>query len=276
MEFYQLSDGHTIPKIGFGTHPMRGQQAVEVMESALQKGYRLIDSAFNYDNEGSVGRAIRNTDVLRDEITVTSKLPGRYHAYDLATQAIEESLYRLDLDHIDLYLIHWPNPLENLYVEAWQAMIDAQERGLIRSIGVSNFLPEHLKRLEEETGVLPVVNQIELNPYFNQAEQRSVDTKKGIITQAWSPLGCASSVLEEPILLEIAHAHHRTVAQIILRWMVQSDILPIPKSSHSKRQATNLDVFSFELTPEEIALVDQLHRPTGRREGMHPSLHQEF
>ncbi|MDN6244349.1 MAG: aldo/keto reductase, partial [Tetragenococcus koreensis] len=186
-EFYELSDGFNIPKLGFGTYKLKGTYGTRVIEQALQVGYRLLDTAVNYENEGTVGRAIKNSSVPRDQITVTSKLPGRHHSYQEALAAIEESVACLDLDYIDLYLIHWPNPKQEKYVEAWQALIDAQKSGLVRSIGVSNFLPEHIEHLEKETGVLPVINQVELHPEFNQQAQREFDASKEIITQAWSP-----------------------------------------------------------------------------------------
>jgi len=187
MEHYILADGFKIPKVGFGTSGFKGLDGTRRIEMALNNGYRLIDSAYNYENEGAVGKAIRNSGISRDQITVTSKLPGRHHGYDDALAAIEESVLRTGLDYLDLYLIHWPNPQEDKYVEAWQALVDAQKAGLVRSIGVSNFLPEYIERLEAETGVLPVINQVELHPYFNQAEQRKFDASKGIITQAWGP-----------------------------------------------------------------------------------------
>ena len=165
MEEYILSDGFKIPKIGLGTYQLKGSDGSRRIETALKAGYRLLDSAFNYENEGAVGRAIRNSGVSRDEITFASKLPGRHHEYEAARETIQESLMRSGLEYMDLYLIHWPNPIEDKYVEAWQALVDAQKAGLIRSIGVSNFLPEHIDRLEKETGVLPVINQIELHPY---------------------------------------------------------------------------------------------------------------
>ena len=204
MEEYILSDGFKIPKVGLGTYQLKGIDGSRRIETALKAGYRLLDSAFNYENEGSVGAAIRNSGVPRDQITFASKLPGRHHEYDAARETIQESLLRSGLDYIDLYLIHWPNPIEDKYVGAWQALVDAQKAGLVRSIGVSNFLPEHIDRLEKETCVLPVINQIELHPYFNQEEQRSYDASKGILTQAWSPLGRQNKSTDEKSIVEIA------------------------------------------------------------------------
>lgn len=276
MEHYILSDGFKVPKIGFGTDKMKGADGVRRMEMALNNGYRLLDTAFNYENEGTVGRAIRNSSVPRDRITIASKLPGRHHAYQAALDTIEESVLRTGLDYIDLYLIHWPNPKQEKYLEAWQALIDAQKTGIVRSIGVSNFLPEHIDRLEKETGVLPVINQIELHPYFNQAEQRAYNASKGIVTQAWSPLGRDNASTKEDIILEIADKYGKSPAQVVLRWDVQQNILPIPKSTHAGRQAENLAVFDFELTTDEIEKINRISRPDGRNKGQNPAEYEEF
>lgn len=276
MEEFILSDGFKIPKVGFGTYTLKGLNAARKLETALNAGYRLLDSAFNYENEGTVGRAIRNSGVPRDQITFASKLPGRHHAYEAAKETIQESLLRSGLEYIDLYLIHWPNPIEDKYVEAWQALVDAQKAGLVRSIGVSNFLPEHIERLEKETGVLPVINQIELHPYFNQEKQRAFDASKGIITQAWSPLGRNNQSIADDVITKIAEKHGKTPAQIVLRWDVQMGVLPIPKSSHAGRQAENIDIFDFELTDEEMNMINQMTREDGRNKGQDPAEYQEF
>lgn len=258
MDHYILTDGFKIPKIGFGTDKLIGSNGIRIIETALNTGYRLLDSAVNYENEGTVGRAIKNSGVPRDQITFTSKLPERHHQYDEALETIEESILSSGLDYIDLYLIHWPNPAEDKYVEAWQALIDAQKLGLIRSIGVSNFSPEHIDRLEKETGTLPVINQIQLHPYLNQKGQREYNTSKGIITQAWSPIGRGVSPLDDEVITGIATTCGKTPAQVILRWEVQLGILPIPMSSHAGRQAENLDIFDFELTAEEMIIMNAI------------------
>lgn len=276
METYQLRDGLIIPKVGFGTYKLNGLSGVNTMVQALSNGYRLLDSAFNYENEGAVGEAIRRSEVPRSEIIVTSKLPGRHQTHDAAIQTIQESLLRAGLDYYDLYLIHWPNPLEDHYVEAWQALIEAQKFGLIRSIGVCNFLPEHLDRLEKETGVLPVINQVELHPHFNQAEQRAYDQSKGILTQDWSPLGRASEILNNPVISEIAEKYGKNVGQTILRWEVQLGTAPIPKASSKARQLGNLDIFDFELSEAEMEKINQLSKPDGRLKNQDPSTYQEF
>ena len=169
-----LNDGTTLPVIGLGTYGLNGNDGANAITNAIDIGYRLIDTAYNYENEGTVGEAVRRSSVPREELRITSKLPGRYQTSDKAMPTIQESLYRANLDYYDLYLIHWPNPIQDHYVEAWQALIDAKQRGLIRSIGVCNFLPEHIERLEKETGVKPSINQIELHPYFNQAHSKKV------------------------------------------------------------------------------------------------------
>lgn len=179
-----LGDGMEVPAIGFGTYGLYGNRGVQAIDSAIDIGYRLIDSAYNYENEGTVGKAIERSNIPREELLVTSKLPGRYHEYEKAVPAIQESLYRANLDYYDLYLIHWPNPIQDVYIEAWQALIEAQKWGLVRSIGVCNFLPEHIERLEKETGVKPSINQIELHPYFNQAAQRKWHAEHNVQTQS--------------------------------------------------------------------------------------------
>lgn len=276
MEHYLLSDGFKVPKVGFGTDKMKGAQGARRIEMALNNGYRLLDTAFNYENEGTVGCAIRNSSVPRDQITIASKLPGRHHAYRAALDTIEESVLRTGLDYIDLYLIHWPNPNQELYLEAWQALIDAQKTGLVRSIGVSNFLPEHIDRLEKETGVLPVINQIELHPYFNQAEQRAYNASKNIVTQAWSPLGRDNASTKEDAILEIAEKYGKSPAQVVLRWDIEQNVLPIPKSTNAARQAENLAIFDFELTTDEIDRINQITKPDGRNKGQDPAVYEEF
>jgi diketogulonate reductase-like aldo/keto reductase len=239
-------------------------------------GYRLLDSAVRYENEGAVGAAICRSTVPRDELVVTSKLPGAAHQYEDAIAAIEESVYRTGLEYIDLYLIHWPNPSADLYVEAWTALIDAQQRGLVRAIGVCNFLPEHLDRLVEETRVTPAVNQIEMHPYFPQIEQRAYNERAGILTQAWSPLGLGNEMMSDPVIVRIAADHEVTNAQAILRWQVQSGAIPLPKAASSVRQLENLDIFGFVLTEDEMAAITALGRTKGRTFGQDPALHEEY
>lgn len=273
---FVLNDGNLMPKVGFGTYKLNGEQGADAIVSALRLGYRLLDSAFNYENEGAVGRAVALAGIPRNELFVVSKLPGRHHRFDEALAALQESLYRTGLDRLDLYLIHWPNPLEDRYAEAWRALIRARELGLVRSIGVSNFLPEHIERLEKETGVLPAVNQIELHPYFSQEPMRRFCAEKGIAVQAWSPLGRGNASLREPVVAEIARKHGRTATQVILRWELELGVGVIPKASSPTHQEENLALFDFELSREEVAAISALTRADGRSRDRDPAVHQEF
>jgi diketogulonate reductase-like aldo/keto reductase len=276
IPFIKLKDGLNLPVMGYGTVFLKGSDAVASFESAISNGYRLLDSAYNYENEGTLGEAIRKSQVSREELLVTSKLPGRYHVYGEALKAIEESLYRAQLNHFDLYLIHWPNPKEGKFVEAWQALIEAKKRGLVRSIGVSNFLPEHIEQLEKETGELPVINQIEMHPFYNQAEQRKWHEERGIVTEAWSPLFRGRGVLSEPAIMELAEKYGQTPAQIVLRWHYQHGAVSIPRSEHPDRQRENLSIFDFELSKEDMGKMDALSRPDGRIDDQDPAVYQEF
>lgn len=271
-----LNDDTSLPHIGFGTFRLNGAAGVEVIADAIRRGYRLLDSAVNYENEGAVGEAIRKAGLDRSELRVTSKLPGRHHHFAEALTTIEESLYRAGLDYYDLYLIHWPNPRQGLYVEAWQGLIEARKRGLVRSIGVSNFLPVHLETIMNQTGVTPSVNQVELHPYFPQAEQRAFDKVHGIVTEAWSPLGRANHLLQEPLLGEIARRHGKSVGQIILRWHIELGAVPLPKASSAERQTENLDVFGFTLTRDDMASIATLARADGRTFDQDPARYEEF
>ncbi|WP_426567593.1 aldo/keto reductase [Streptomyces canus] len=268
-----LNDGTRLPAAGLGTWPMDDAQAEEAVAGALGLGYRLIDTATNYRNETGVGRGVARAGVPREEIVVTTKLPGRHHGYEETLASFEESRRRLGLEYVDLYLIHWPLPRVGRYVDSWRAMIKLREDGLIRSIGVSNFTAEHIDRLEKETGVLPSVNQIELHPLLPQDELRAYHEAKGIVTESWSPLGRGSALLRDPALVTVAEAHGVTPAQAVLRWHVQLGAVPIPKSSDPERQRANLDVFGFELGPEEMTAIGDHER---RRLGGDPETHEEF
>lgn len=274
MQYFTLNDGNRIPKLGFGTYKLNGAHGVTAVKNALLNGYRLIDSAVNYDNEGAVGRAIADSSVPRDQIFVTSKLPGRYHAYHQAIQQIQESLYRMGLDYFDLYLIHWPNPKEGKYVEAWQALIDAQKFGLIRSIGVSNFEPEFIQRLIKETGVTPAVNQIELHPYCSNGTNRVFDDDHQIITEAWSPLQRGGKAMKEPLVKKIAKKYGKSPAQVILRWETQINVIPIPKATSFAHQLSNLNIFDFKLTGNEVEELIALDEKGSRK--FDPHVHEEF
>lgn len=273
---YELHDGYKIPAVGFGTVYMNGHKGAEELSSAIKNGYRLIDTAIRYDNEGTVGEGIRLSGVDRDELFVTSKLRGGLYDYDKALASIEESLFRTGLDYLDLFLLHWPNPKQDKYVEAWQALIEAQKNGLVRSIGVSNFEPAHINRLIEETGVKPVVNQIELHPYFNQAELRAFNEKNNIITEAWSPLSRARTVIYDDTLNNMAEEKNKEIGQIILRWHYQHGVIPIPKASSAEHQLANLSIFDFELTEQEMDNIDALTKEDGRIDNQNPNEYEEF
>ena len=268
--------GFALPAIGLGTYSLDGNAGTEAIIAAIGLGYRLLDSAFNYENEGAVGAAVRRCGLARDELVVTSKLPGRHHRFDDAITTIEESVLRTGLDYLDIYLIHWPNPLEDHYVDAWRALIESRDRGLIRSIGVSNFLPEHIERLRVETGELPALNQIELHPYFPQSEQVAYHRANGIITESWSPLGRGTDLLANPVIAAVAAEHDLTPAQAILAWHVRIGALPIPKSRSVERQRENLDVFDVALTDENMERIGSLARRDGRVANQDPAVYQEF
>ncbi|WP_273851951.1 aldo/keto reductase [Guptibacillus spartinae] len=271
-----LNDGLTLPAIGFGTYKLNGNNGATGITSAIDVGYRLIDTAYNYENEGTVGEAIRRSTIPRNELRVTSKLPGRYQEYDKAVTAIQESLYRANLDYYDLYLIHWPNPKQGHFVEAWQALIDAKKWGLIRSIGVCNFLPEHLEQLENETSVKPSINQIELHPFFNQEEQRRYHERNNIQTESWSPLARVNDILENETIAQIAKQHNKSASQVILRWHYQLGSIPIPKSASPERQRENLSIFDFHLNETEMGMMAELTRPNGRINDQDPATYEEF
>ncbi|MEU7923817.1 aldo/keto reductase [Micromonospora sp. NPDC049801] len=270
------ADGTTLPAIGLGTYQLNGSAGVDAIGHAIRAGYRLLDSAVNYENEGAVGRAARDAGDVRDELIVTSKLPGRHHGHDAALAAIEESVFRTGLDRIDLYLIHWPNPKADRYVQAWRALIEARERGLVRHIGLSNFLPEHIDRLVAETGVAPVVNQIEVHPYFPQQEALDYHREQGILVQGWSPLGHGNDLRQHPVIAEIAAAHGVSTAQTILAWHVARQVIPLPKAASPQRQIENLDVFDVTLTTDQVEAITALGRPDGRLSDQDPAVYEEF
>lgn len=278
MSYFTLNDGKQLPVIGLGTVHIQGATGLESILTALDTGYRLIDTSTNYHNEGMVGAAIRRTPISRHEILVTSKLPGLAHQYDMAIKLIQESLYRTGLDYFDIYLIHWPLPKRDLYVEAWQALIDAQKFGLIRSIGVSNFTREHLNRIIAETGVTPAINQIERHPYFNNLETVRANNELGILTQAWSPFGRDKlNVLEDPVIKEIALKYDKEPSQIVIRWNLQQNVQPIVKAASAKHQLVNLDVLDFELQVADMEKINALDRgEAGRIAGQNPDVYEEF
>lgn len=273
---YTLNDGQTMPVTGFGTYPLRDQDGVTAIVHALEAGYRLLDTAVNYGNEEEVGEAVRRSALAREDVQVTTKIPGRHHEYDEAIGSVEESLRRLRFDYLDLVLIHWPNPSVGKFVEAWRALVELRKRGLVRSIGVSNFTEQHLHAVIEDTGVTPAVNQIELHPYLPQQEMLRVHADLGIQTESWSPLGKRSAPFAEPPVAEPAERYGVTPAQVILRWQLQRKSLPLPKSATPQRQRQNLDLFGFELTDAEVGAITALARPDGRLFGGDPDTHEEM
>ncbi|ADP80077.1 aldo/keto reductase [Pseudofrankia inefficax] len=257
-----MNDGRALPVLGLGTYRTDDAAAADAVRAGLAAGYRLIDTAASYYNEAGVGQGIVTSDVPRDEILVTTKLMGVDHGYEPALRAFDESRKRLGLEYVDLYLIHWPLPRLDRYVESWRALLRLRDDGLVRSVGVSNFNPAHVERLLAETGVAPAVNQVEMHPYFAQEPVRAYNAAHGIVTQAWQPLARKTALLAEPALAEIATSHGVSPAQVVLRWHLQRDVVPIPKSATPSRQRENLDVFGFTLTDAELAaLVD---RPQAR------------
>jgi 2,5-diketo-D-gluconate reductase A len=263
----ELRDGARIPQLGFGVFLVPPAETEQAVSLALEAGYRHIDTAAQYANEAGVGQAIRACAIPRSEVFVTTKCPNPDHGYERARAACESSLERLDLGPIDLYLIHWPVPSRDLYVETWRAFIDLQAEGLVRSIGVSNFQPAHLERLIAETGVTPVVNQVELHPRLQQRALRRLHAQLGIATEAWSPLA-RGELLDDQVVVAIAQRHGRTPAQTLIRWHLQIGNIVIPKSVTPERIVENFDVFGFELTAHEIDAIDALDR--GERIGPDP------
>ncbi len=262
-----LNDGTSIPQVGFGVFQVPADETERAVTAALEAGYRHIDTAAIYGNEEGVGRAIAASGLARGDLYVTTKLWNADQGADRAPGALRRSLERLGLDHVDLYLIHWPVPSADRYVETWGALQELREQGLTRSVGVSNFTPEHLERAIAETGAVPAVNQIEAHPRLAQEELRAEHARRGIATEAYSPLAQAE-VLDDPTLGAIAEAHGVTPAQVVLRWHVQLGSVVIPKSVTPERIAANLDLFGFALSDEEVARITGLS--TGERVGGDP------
>lgn len=264
----ELNDGNSIPQVGFGVFQVPPGETRQAVERALEAGYRSIDTATAYGNEGEVGEAIAASGIPREDLYITTKLWNSEHGQDRARRAFETSLELLGLDRLDLYLIHWPVPQRDLYVESWRTMEELSNEGKVSSIGVSNFRVADLERLRSESETVPAINQIELHPLLNQGELRDYHQRHGIVTEAWSPLAKAS-VLEHPALVEIAAAHGRTAAQVVLRWHLQLGNVVIPKTVTPSRMAENLDLFGFELNEEQIAAINDLE--DGTRTGPDPN-----
>jgi len=254
-----LSDGAVMPQLGLGVWQTPADETADVVRDALAAGYRSVDTASIYRNEEGVGRALEG----RDDVFLTTKLWNEDQGYDAALRAFDASLERLGRNSVDLYLIHWPAPKRDLYVDSWRALIRLKEEGRARSIGVSNFLPEHIERLIAETGEKPVLNQIELHPHFQQREARTFHAFHDVATESWSPLG-RGRLLDDPTLVGIAERYGKTVAQVILRWHIECKLIVIPKSVRPERLRENLDVFDFRLDEEDLAAIAALDKAEGR------------
>ncbi|MDF0512838.1 aldo/keto reductase [Agromyces sp. H3Y2-19a] len=262
-----LADGHAIPQLGYGLYKVPAHDAAQLAGVAIATGYRHLDTAAFYENEQGVGAAVRAAEVPRDELFVTSKVWKDDNGYDEALRAFDASMGRLGLDRLDLFLIHWPVPSTDRYVDTWRALVRLRDEGRVRSIGVSNFHAHHLDRIIGETGVAPVVNQVELHPRLPQAALREFHAARGIRTEAWSPLA-RGRLLDDPVLARLSTAHGRSPAQIVLRWHVQLGNVVIPKASSPERIRENLDVFDFELGVDDLAAIASLE--TGERTGRDP------
>ena len=262
-----LRDGAKIPQMGFGVFQVPPEDTAAVVDKALATGYRHVDTAAAYENEAGVGQALHASGLDRGDVFITTKCSNDDHGYEQATRALRASLDRLEMDYVDLYLIHWPVPSQDRYVETWKAFIEAQEQGLVRSIGVSNFQPAHLERLIQETGVTPSINQVELHPRLGQQGLRRTHADLGVVTEAWSPLA-QGEVLDDPVITSIAEAQERTPGQVVLRWHIQLGNVVIPKSVTPDRIQQNLHVFDFELSDEEMSEIESLD--VGERTGPDP------
>lgn len=258
-----LNDGHAIPQIGLGTWPLDDSEAERVIELALGIGYRHIDTAVRYGNETGVGRGLAASGVPRAQVFVTTKLDGPFQGEDKAVAGLDESLARLGLAYVDLLLIHWPLPARDQYVSTWRTFERLQDAGKARSIGVSNFKPAHLERLASETGVVPAVNQVQINPLITRQDHVDYHLDHGIVTVSYTPLGRDRAPLREPIVVDIASRLGKTPAQVVLRWHVQSGFVPIPKSADEQRLRENLDVYGFELTRDDMVAIDALDTGVG-------------
>ncbi|PVZ10970.1 aldo/keto reductase [Actinomycetospora cinnamomea] len=256
----ELNNGTKIPQLGFGVFQIDPADTADAVTNALEVGYRHIDTAQMYGNEAEVGEAIAKSGIPRDELWITTKCNNSNHGYDDAQSALDESLQKMGLDHVDLYLIHWPLPGKDLYVETWKGFEQAQRDGRTRAIGVSNFQPHHLDRLLAETETVPAVNQIELHPHMQQAGLRSYHERHGIHTEAWSPIGQGKGLLDAPELAEIAQAHGKSAAQVVLRWHLQLGNIVFPKSSTAERMRENFDIFDFELTVAEMGRIEGMEK----------------
>lgn len=263
-----LNNGVEIPQLGFGVFKIPPEETRQAVLRALGVGYRHIDTAKLYDNETAVGAAVRESGLVREELFVTTKLWNSDQGYDATLRAFDASMERLGLETLDMYLVHWPTPARDKYVETWRAMEKLYVDGRIRAIGVSNFQPDHLRRLLDKSSVVPVINQIELHPYLQQNEARKAHDELGVLTEAWGPLARGRSLLEDPVITGLADKHGRTPAQVVLRWHIELGNVVIPKSVTPSRMQDNFDIFDFALDEEDVAAVAALDR--GGRTGPDP------
>ncbi|MBB3950589.1 aldo/keto reductase [Aureimonas jatrophae] len=260
----KLNDGREIPQVGLGVFKVPDEDAAAAVRTALEAGYRHVDTAAVYKNERGVGEGLRAAGVPRDEVFVTTKLWNESQGFDATLRAFDESLEKLGLDAVDLYLIHWPSPARGLFVDTWKAFRRLHEEGRAQSIGVSNFTAEHIDQIVAETGITPVLNQIELHPRFQQRALREAMDQRGVVTESWSPLGQGGDMLKDPVLARIAEKHGKTAAQVVIRWHVDNELVVIPKSVTPSRIAENIDVFGFRLDDEDLAAIGGLDAADGR------------
>ena len=263
----EMNDGRSIPVIGFGVWQVPDDVVVDATLKALEVGYRHIDTAYLYLNERGVGEALRRSGLNRDDIFVTTKVWNTDHGYDETLRAFDKSTGLLGIDEVDLYLIHWPTPARDIYLDSWRALIRLREEGRARSIGVSNFHEAHLRKIIDETGVIPAINQIELHPWLPQAHMRDIDARLGIKTEAWSPLG-SGRLIDDPVIGEVAAKHSKSPAQVMVRWSIQLGNIVLPKSVTPERIEQNIDVFDFVLDDADMAAIATLE--SGRRTGPNP------
>ena len=260
-----LNDGHAIPQIGLGTASLNDETVAPVIVTAIEAGYRHIDTAFRYGNQRGVGKGIRASGINRAELFITTKLDGEFQGNERAVAGLDECLRQLDMDYVDLLLIHWPLPQRDEYVSTWKTFEMLVKTGKVRSIGVSNFKPAHLERLFAETTIRPVANQIQLSPYITRTDHVTYDRAHDIVTVSWSPLGQGKGLLDDQTLATIASTYGKTPAQIVLRWNVELGLVAIPRSSNPARLAQNLDIFDFVLTADEVAAISALDTGTEKR-----------
>lgn len=263
-----------LPLIGLGTYPMKGQECADAVAAAIGSGYRLIDTAAQYGNEDGVGQGVRDSGADRETLVIGTKLRGSDHGTDSVRRGLETSLSNLGLDYVDVYLIHWPNPSQGKYVDSYATMLELQAEGLVRSVGTSNFVQEQLTALYDATGVWPAVNQIQLSPMLARTQLREFMGERGIVTEAWGPLGLREKLPDEPLVKQVAEEVGRSVGQVLLRWHVQQGIVAIPKSGNPQRQRENADVFDFELSQDQMDRLAGLDR--GEDAAWDSRTHEEF